>query len=388
MSQIKLGWRWMTLIILALLLTGCWDRRELNNQALIFAWGMDLKEDGSYLATAQFPIPRELGDSESAAGKASFTITGSGNSVYEAAKDLQTKVSRSWFAGHRRVILVGETLAKKGLSNIIDEYSRNPIVRLRTDILVVKGNTAAELLSFEYPLEQVPANAFFRIHEAAGTTPDLTLLKFLMASASEESCPVLPVITTQNDSNSKLKLWGTAVFNKDTKLVSYLTLKKGMIVEWIKGELDSTIRTVKIPSEEGNIVVEINHLSAKIQTSADENDNIGIHVVLGAKGVLRENNTHLDLFQTKNIAMVQQYLNEQTSSEVKRVIQEIQARKTDILGFGVSVHRQHPRQWKLLKKEWPQLFQDAKVEVEVNINLEESGMTGPSIGQKKSEIRS
>ncbi|MFF2482402.1 Ger(x)C family spore germination protein [Paenibacillus sp. NPDC058071] len=383
-------WRWVKLfpvILLMLLTTGCWDRRELNDQALIFAWGMDLNDNGSYKATAQFAIPRQLGNSDSIPGKTSFIISGKGGSVYEAAKDIQTKVSRAWFAGHRRVILIGERLAKHGLSNILDEYSRNPIVRLRTDMIIIKGNTVEELLDLSYPLEQLPANAFFRIHEASDMNPDLTLLNFLMANASEESCPILPVVTIHTDPDMGLKLWGIAVFDKETKMAGYLPLKKGLIVQWIKGQLGSTIRQVKVPGEEGNIIVEVNHLSAKIQTSVHE-DDIRIHVALGGKGILRENNTHLDLSHSKNISLVQQQLSKQTSAEVKRVIKEIQAMGTDILGAGLAIHRQHPYQWKSMKEEWPKHFKQAEFDVKVNIDLEETGMTGPSMIQKKNEIRS
>ncbi|WP_165861176.1 Ger(x)C family spore germination protein [Paenibacillus paeoniae] len=378
---------WLILILLLFLTTGCWDRRELNDQALIFAWGMDLNEDGSYHATAQFANPHSLGSSEESTGKASFSVSGDGNSVYEAAKDLQAKVSRAWFAGHRRVILIGEKLAKDGLANILDEYSRNPIVRLRTDILIVKGSSVEDILEVSYPLEQLPANAFFRIHEAADMNPDLTLLHFIMANASDENCPILPVVTVHANPDVGLQLWGTAIFNKDTKLVDYLPLKKGNLAQWIKGQLGSTIGTVKIPSEEGDIVVEINHLSANIQTLIVEK-NIQVHVTLGGKGILRESNTHLDLSHSRNVVMVQEYLNEQTATEVKRVVKEIQKLGTDILGVGQSIHRQHPYQWKGLKEEWSQHFQQAKIEIEVKIDLEETGMTGPSLIQKKSEVNS
>ncbi|TVX99059.1 Ger(x)C family spore germination protein [Cohnella terricola] len=388
-------WRRTSLIVLLLLLmTGCWDRRELNEQALIFAWGMDLNDDGSYQATAQFAIPHKMGSNSGGAGRAFFTISGNGGSIYEAAKDIQLKVSRAWFAGHRRAILIGERLAKSGLAPILDEYSRNPIVRLRTDILVVKGISVADFLALSYPLEQLSASAFFRIHQASDLNPDLTMRDFLMAHASEEDCPVLPVVTAQakplsdedKQSGAGLRLWGTAIFDKDARLVGNLPQKKAHTVYWIKGQLGSTIRPVKIPGEENEIITELNRLSAKIKTTV-ENGDILIGIQLGGYGILRENNTQLDLSRSQKIIMVQNYLNEQTADEVKGVIQEIQALGTDVLGFGLAVHRQHPQEWRTLKKDWPRHFRKARVEVEVKARLEETGMTGSSLVLKKNELR-
>lgn len=36
-------------LILPLLLTGCWDRQELNDQAIVLGWGMDLVKEGCTL---------------------------------------------------------------------------------------------------------------------------------------------------------------------------------------------------------------------------------------------------------------------------------------------------------------------------------------------------
>lgn len=35
------------ILILPLLLTGCWDRQELNDQAIVLGWGMDLEKEES-----------------------------------------------------------------------------------------------------------------------------------------------------------------------------------------------------------------------------------------------------------------------------------------------------------------------------------------------------
>ncbi|GMA60492.1 Ger(x)C family spore germination protein [Alicyclobacillus fastidiosus] len=186
------------LIVLVSLLfaTGCWDRAELDDLALILGWGMDQSEDKTYVASAQIAIPSKLSttvQSGGGAGQGFFVLTGTGKSSLDATKNIQRKSSRKIYAGHRRVICIGETLAKNGLSSALDEYTRNPDVRLRTDVFIVKGNSALEVLQNPYPLENLPALAALREHKAVGGIGDTTLRNYLMDESKGHST-TLPVI--------------------------------------------------------------------------------------------------------------------------------------------------------------------------------------------------
>ncbi|GJM70963.1 hypothetical protein HMSSN036_31790 [Paenibacillus macerans] len=56
-------------------------------------------------------------------------------------QQMQTKLSRLVFRGHRRIIVIGEPLARKGLKDVLDTYTRDPNLKLRTDVFIVKGGT-------------------------------------------------------------------------------------------------------------------------------------------------------------------------------------------------------------------------------------------------------
>lgn len=382
-------------LMLMLMTTGCWDRKELNDQAINVAWGWDRNEDGTYQGSAQFAIPSRMGTGDKGSqDKAFFTVSGKGKKIYEAVKDIQQRVSRTWFTGHRRVALFGEKLAKHGLSNILDELSRDPNARMRTDMLILKGGSIKEFLELSYPLERLSATALIKMHESAGLNPDLTLRNFLMAAASEESCPFLPVIEKTDSSSgaksegtgSEMKLWGFAVFNKDSRLVGYLPMKESLIRQWIARQLKVNTFTVNISGEKGNIVVEAFHLKSKIETSR-QGEKVHIIVTLSGKGAIRENNTRLDLTESKNIVLVQNELNKQTAKYVQNVIQKVQTQGTDIFGFGEAFHRQHPYAWKEIKKDWTQKFAKAEVSVVLNLRVLETGLMGPSGILKEYEIK-
>lgn len=395
MKPVQWALRIAALLLTIPVMTGCWDRRELNDQAIITAWGMDLNKDGTYRGTAQFAIPGKMGSGEkSDQGKAFFTASGNGKNVYEASKDMRLKLSRPWFEGHRGVVLIGEALAKHGLDHILDELSRDTTVRLRTDMFVLKGGSVQEFLEMPYPLERLSSKALVKMHETAGLNSDLTLLDFLMAASGEESCPVLPVISKSDASfeenskrsDPKMKLWGFAIFDTHARLVSYLPMNESYIQKWIKEKLSAIYLTVQIPGEKGSVAVEATDLQKKVKTSV-HNGKVHIQLTLSGISSVRENNTNLDLSESANIMLVQNELNNQTNQFVRKVIQKIQALGTDVLGFGEALHRQHPYAWKTIKKDWMRKFSEADVSTDVELEIRDAGITGPSAILKKNEIR-
>lgn len=59
--MIRLKW-WTTIapLLCLSLLTGCWDRTEINDLAFVLAGGFDLAENGQLEATLQIALPTEV----------------------------------------------------------------------------------------------------------------------------------------------------------------------------------------------------------------------------------------------------------------------------------------------------------------------------------------
>ncbi|GMA61378.1 hypothetical protein GCM10025859_18180 [Alicyclobacillus fastidiosus] len=178
--------------------TGCWDGTELNDLAIVSGFGMDIKDDGTYLLSAQIVIPGKTQSSQQGGGggdnNAYFTKTATGKDVLDASQNIQSKLSRKVFPGHREDIFIGEELAKHGVSKVMDEYSRNPDVRLREDVFVVKGGTAEDVLKVPQPLEKVPAMAALKLHQQIAGLGDVAMAEFLMDASTEGNSPSLPVM--------------------------------------------------------------------------------------------------------------------------------------------------------------------------------------------------
>jgi len=382
--------RWTLALVLTsslFLTTGCWDRVELNDRAIAVATGLDLAEDGSLILSSQFALPAQIGGpGNSSGGKNAFQFFESkGKDIQDAKQNIQARLSRQVFLGHRRAIIIGEPLARHGVRKVLDELSRNPGVRLRTDIFIIQGGEAREFLQMSYPFERIPAIATLRIHKEIGGYPgDTAFRDFLIDATSDGTSPSL--LSMIGD-----RVSGRAVFDRDLKLIGFLKMNEAANRLWLTGSIKHFIYTFYAPEGKGYVSLKVSNFKRKI-VSKIRGQEVFYDVSLSGKADIIENEGSLDLSKREDIKMVEDAFNKEQEKEVYHLINRVQVDyKTDIFRFGQIFHRQHPRQWKVLKKDWDTLFVKAKVSVKVHVKVQSVGMTGrplqfaePSKGRESS----
>lgn len=396
------GWlkylRVLSLVTLACTFTtGCWDRTELNELAIVLATGSDLTEQGEYELSDQIVVPAQLGSGSGGGagdGKKYVVFAATGHDLLEAAQVMQTKLSRRIFLGHRRAIFIGEALARKGLSHVLDEYSRNPDLRLRGDIFLVLHGKAIDALKTPHPLERLPALSDVKSLKTAGGPTDVTMRDFLMAATSDSSWPVMQAIEVgkgasegESSDSAQRKIVGTAIFDKQLRYVGLLEFNDAILRQWIVGQVSRQFITTFVPPGNGYVTIDASHLSSSIQATWRQGQ-LTFYVTLKGRGVLKENETNLDLNQNKNMLQIEHYLNQKTEANATKMIRFVQQRyQGDIFGFDETVHRQLPLVWRRLRKNWPLYFSQARVVVKTDLVVRRTGQTGPSLELSQASIQ-
>jgi spore germination protein KC len=372
------------MILCTFILSACWDSQELNDRAIELGWGIDDAKNKKIQISSQVVIPSNIGGGQGegsgvSQGKSFLVVAGIGKDTLEAVQKMQAKLSRKIFRGQRRVIVIGEQLARKGIKDILDTYTRDPSINLLADIFVVKGNTAKSFLQTSYPLENIPSVGALKEYNQIGATKEVSFLNFLLAANSDGRCPIMPVVST--DGKNGFQMVGNGIFNKELKLIGFLNAEEGRILRWITGDLQNTTVTSTRPNGNGTVSLDLNKVNSKIQPKI-LNNKIKILVTLTGQGSIRENNTGLDLTDVKNIALVQNKLDQQTEKDVLRTITKVQkVYGTDIFGFGDAIKRKNLQQWNSLKKNWSKKFSEVEVSVKADLTVRKIGVTGPSLIQ-------
>ena len=381
----------LLLVVVSLFTTGCWNRLELNEQALVMASGVDATDDGKLLLTDQVILPTNLSKGQSTMRQKFITVSATGRNIMEAGQNLQTKLSRKYFLGHRRIIFVGEKLSQHGLGNIMDQFLRNPDARLRSDLFVVKNDTAVHALQIPSPLEQYPSLAVIKSRKFVGGTSETTLLSFLMEYVSPTSSPTLPVVEIvpeSPDSNDKtFSFSGRAIFNKQLKLVGYLNYSEASYRFWIMNTVTNRQVTFEVGNGNGLSTIDCSQFKSSIRPIVN-NGHLRYVITLGAQGLLRESETDLKLKTPKELNLLERSAEQEVTQKVSHLISTVQHEYgTDIFGFDRAVARKYPRQWEGMKNHWDEIFPDIPVQIKAHITIKVVGLTSESVAAPKQTVR-
>ncbi|KUP24940.1 Ger(x)C family spore germination protein [Paenibacillus sp. DMB5] len=390
------------LIILAMLstgLTGCWDSRSIDQLAVVMATALDYTEEGNIMASSQIAVPSSVqtegGATQSGAGARGFTVVSAvGKNVHDAMDELQRKLSRKLFIEHRKVLLIGEALARNGLKDTLDHFSRDPDSRLQTYLLIAKNARAVELLLQPVPFEKVPTRAVRSLQEinAEITT---TLRELFTAMSGDEIVPTVGAleliegtagagVSTGKDEESKMmtfRLAGSAVI-KDYKLAGYLDMEQTRGLLWVLNENKRVSITGDIPGK-GNVVMELDKTGKKLKTRIRDG-KIQVYITVKTSGPVHENNTDLDLSDPKNIVQVEEALSNSIESSIRQVSGISQSLlKADIFGVGQEISRHNPKEWRKLKDRWVDAYPEAEITVNSSVIITRTGMYGKPLHLKE-----
>ncbi|MFD0671097.1 Ger(x)C family spore germination protein [Cohnella sp. GCM10027633] len=379
-----------------LLLSGCWDRIEINDLAFITGTALDLTDDGQYEAALQIALTSagEGGPGTGGSGRQEpfFVISAVGDNANEVLQKLQSKSSRRLFTAHRSVIFIGESLARRGFEDLLDTFTHDPRNRLKTYIMVVKGGKAQSILHTKYPFEQAPIQAVKEMEELKGELA-VTLRDFFIASSSEGIHPVSGVIESEDASSMGKKddrifrSGGSALFNH-FKLVGYLNEKETSAFSWVTNTLKFSRVTATLPEDKGNAGMFLNQVKRKMNIQLNEDDQVKIHLVLRGDGSIVENNTSLDLRDQANLEFIKRELEISVENQVRSMLTKVQKQYgIDCLGFGREIFRSHPNKWRTMEGQWDKTFSDVDVSIDVKLKIRGTGMAGPSLQLTEKEIR-
>lgn len=368
------------------LLTGCWDRVEVNDIAIVTAIGLDLIKEDQIRLSLQIAIPSKLGPTGGSGGgtgdgSSTYIISETGNTVSEAYRNLQMKISRQIFFSQSRVLLIGEDLARKGIENIIDFHSRYHEPRINSFIMFTRGE-AADVLKNIPKLESVSAE---ETKELVNLSVGLSIYvmdfqNMLLTDGMEPLAPEFKLssmeVNEKNETEKVQELNGTAVFKGD-KLVGWIDKAETRGILWMRNEMETGVITLEVPKEDGggNISIDITNAEVKI-TPKLEHDGVIITVNVTSDMNVMENDSKLNLDDSKVIEGLQNDVESEIKERIQSVIDIAQKDfQSDIFGFGQAIYKKYPKEWNTrYKQNWEQGFSEMEVSIHPEVFIRRIGL--------------
>jgi spore germination protein KC len=381
--------RGVLLILILMFLTGCWNRKELDQISIATAIGIDKKGD-HYNVSVQLLNSDEIVSSKGV-GQRMPVVTlqiSSGSTIFESFRKLTTSTPRKILSSHLRILVLGEEMAGEGISKVLDILSRDHELRSDFNILLARNASANDVLQVLTPLEKIPANKLYTSLISSeknwGTTTDVDLHQLIYDLVDPGKDPVLSSIHIKGDPKlgkssqnlnsvlppATLEYKSLGVIHKD-QLVGWLTDRESKGYNYALSNLQSTV--VALPCQAGGkMSIELMSTRAKIKARfVDKQPQGFVNVQIEAN--IGEVACKLDLNSTYTIQAIEEQLNEEIKQSILDSVAKAKSYKSDIFGFGTALHRANYKQWNLLKDNWDQAFIDLPVQVTVHSRIRRTG---------------
>lgn len=381
--------RILLLIIPLLLLTGCYNYRELNELAIATAVEVDKIEDEFHLLV-QVANPKNQNDASSANQPQFVTYESHGKTIQEAFRNIINESSRKIYGMHLQLLIITENIAKEELESMLDFFFRNVEIRKEFYVLVDTTKTNNELLKVLTPVTNLSSqnilNALETNNKFMGISNLVTFNDLMDIYLDDNKELVLPTIyiegnykegkeeenlkSTEADAN--IFLGNMAIF-KNEKLLGYLTKEQSIAVNILKNEIQDTLITHKcaenkysteeITLDKTDIKIDLKKLKVTINITGS-----GYIAEYGCEGNLRKEET---------INKIKNNLNKYIEEKMKEEITTINSTyNSDIYNFKDMIYKQDPNYYNKIKDNfYEKVFNKLTYEIKSNIELQGKGNT-------------
>ncbi len=394
-------------MVMAMLVSGCNGARETDQVAYILALGLDKSAiEGKVLVTYQIAIPRSLGEAGSKIGEqTSVNVSIEAANLAEARNLLNTRMARLPNLSHIKAIIIGDELAKKGLVEVV-----GPIVRFREFretmyILVVKDDSAYNLLNKLKPrLEFLPTryietmmltareSGYFRptqIHDfyqrmkTGCMSPYAALVglnSFDRYQPSAQKSPrekvdeYLPGGVPRKGVGNPAEFLGTAVF-QGNKLVGYLTNEETRILSILQGDFQNAYLVVQDPLKPDKAV----NLNARIGSPPKikarlANGKLSFDVSVLIEGEVTAIPSGINYESEQNRKILEHAFAQLLQDQANSFIEKTKTWGADVVGFNYYARPFFPTYDDFMKADWRQLYRNADYKVNISVKIRRTAL--------------
>ncbi|MGO4109123.1 Ger(x)C family spore germination protein [Paenibacillus sp. YAF4_2] len=378
-----------------LLLSGCWDRTELNDLALVSATSFDKGENNKILITVQVIIPQNQGGGQQnigsgGSGPKATTRTAEGSNIADALSKLQRKMPRKLFWGQCKIFIFSEELAKMGIREEFDFLIRHPQPRERAYMMISKGKSA-EALELIPPIERTSSEALREISNLHNGL-HITVEQMSIDLKGDSGVTLLPLVYILPPSKLADKptqtipyMKGAAVLKKG-KLIGVLPEKLLRGILLMANEVGEYSVTFNVGDEQKQ--VSLKPVKTKVRMIPHIEGNIwSMTVKVKSEGSIIQNNTNMDPMKPEQLEKMKEAFREDIKDRIESALFYMQKNlKTDAAHFSREYQKKYPKQWEQVKDHWDEQFPKVHVSVDVKTDIKKPGLINAPGGMSLEEV--
>lgn len=358
-------------LTLALLMTGCWDAKDVDQRSFVMGIAFDLAEtEDRYVMTIELPVLSGFASQSSGEGPKSVMFSTVGTSVAQMATHFESRTWRELFFGHTQAIIISGDAARKSIRPFLDFFDRNPRIDRRLTLFISQGE-AQEIFKTKDPREDLVSVYLNQMLNTLTNTARVVKMNFQDSLRNLESNgdTILPRVRS---SGTEAVIAGGALI-KDYKLIAWLGENETRAAAFLYNKVSGGLIVVNV---DDNLYAYAMR-SASSETKAKLKDNqLIFEIEVKSEGDIIE--VYYEEAQGPSafdIAKIEDKLNQLIANEILHLVTKLQDLKTDPIGFDRLVFRSYPKFWKEHAKDWKdKIFPQAKFEIKTTFRVRRTGI--------------
>ncbi len=402
------------LVSLCGFMTGCFDKKEVDELGYVIAFGLDKGKTNYLKLTFQIAKPQPGGEGGGGGGGEPpySNVTVEAPTLYAGINMINTFVSKQINMSHNKVVVFSKELAQEGLAPYLHALLRGREFR-PSMYMVVSRDSAEEYLKGVTPELVLNTSKYYELafqsYSYTGFIPNSQFHDFYNYFESLYKDPVAILggrgsFKTSDDFNVEKSTFmekgrktpfggdfyagnitkvggvdtenmGLAVFNGD-RMVGEMDGTESKYMLLATGEYRHSYWTIPDPKKEGNFVlldVKQNRRPKNKVKLVDGKPYIDVKIILEAD-ILSIQST-IDYEQGELTTFFEQYVEKLIGKEMQKFLEKTSKDyNSDICGFGAYA-KKHFLTWKEWEKyNWKSKYKDATFSVDVSFKLRRPGL--------------
>ncbi|MFY9177992.1 MAG: Ger(x)C family spore germination protein [Caldicoprobacterales bacterium] len=397
----------LIMIIDLLTLTGCWDRKDIENRGYVLGIAVDSyspkdtkakgheakKEEFEetetaigqpiYEMTVQIPIIKRspslaaLGAGGSSGGNEPKTwqISQVGNAFISMEREMESRTSLTLYYEHLQVLVLSDKVLKDGLHNMVDFFLRHREMRTSVSLFVAEGS-AKKILEVVPQEEDHAATYLFELPINADKNSRIAYKHNLgeaMNCLRSGDAFILPRVEASKD---EIKITGGALI-KDGKMAGWADELDIEVINVMADKYQGGTVIGRLPgSDEGIIIMEVTSSKTKVTPVIKDGElSFDVHVKMKGKYAEQVGVTSGGLVDIEYIKECEKEFAKTIETRCKKTIEKMQKEcNVDVFQLNRKVRTQKPAYWEEVKDEWDEIFPNLDINVKADVTIQMIGV--------------
>jgi len=384
----------LPLIFCCILLSGCWDKVEIDRRNFISTIAIDVGEDmgkekelkklnlvepsagisiKKINVTYGFPDMSTVGAEKGGSAQEKYINT-QAYSMEDAYSEAMAKSSRDIYLGHTKLLILSSDILqhKDTIKEIVDYLQRNPSISRMIQVVVSDGR-AEDYLRFKPETEnstQYYISGLMDNSHRNSRIMSMTLNELLIL-LSENGNALLPMISLDNE-RKELMLSGAAII-EDYELKGVFTPLELINIQLLSGKFKVGKKAIYLDGHPIDYVIDGYHRKIKV---VEQGNKLVINVDIKLEGQIGGYYVGKKILDEGELQKIQNAFNSSISVDLKKAM-ELAIKEYGIDPFGAReyIEKFKPSLWSKVEKDWKTKYKEASVNVTVDAKIRRIGAT-------------